>query len=85
MQLQKQLEIKEGTSGYSGVTEERAPKCKCRFSSNPCLQLYIMHTWARIQKSKGTNQIFQQMLTIEGTKTQSITYEVMYIYFLTFV
>lgn len=33
--MQKQLEIKEGPSGYNGVTEERAPKCKYRFSSNP--------------------------------------------------
>ena len=39
LQLQKQLEIKEGSSGYNGVTEERAPKCQYRFSSNPCLQL----------------------------------------------
>lgn len=82
--MQKQLEIKEGPSDTMELQRKELQNVSI-FSSNPCLQLYIMHRWARIQKSKGTNQIFQQMLTTEETRLNLTTYEVMYLYFLTFV
>ena len=52
LQLQKQLDIKEGKSGYNGLTEERAPKCKYKFSSSPRLPPKLCSCGQESKKSR---------------------------------